>query len=114
MKSIIRLFLLGILLFLPQTCAAEWEMDFQIDRELGVLTSRWRIPLTRLQTRFDAPREVRPGLPPYDQQVMGAQNYPPVVRPRQPVAPQESVVDSGRAQTPAQPVNPNQPNNPNQ
>jgi hypothetical protein len=57
-------------------CAADWELDLRIDRELGIFDQSWCVPLTRLRTRFDLPAAVRPGPPPYPQQVNGAQQFP--------------------------------------
>lgn len=69
------LLVLMILLF-SAPCAADWQLDLRIDRELGIFDQSWRVPLTRLRTRFDLPAAVRPSPPPYPQQVNGAQQFP--------------------------------------
>lgn len=69
-------FALLLILAFAAPCAADWQLDLRIDRELGIFDQAWRVPLTRLSTRFDLPAVVRPGLPPYAQQVNGAQQFP--------------------------------------
>ena len=55
---------------------ASYLRDQKIDQEMKLLDKPWeRITLVNIYSRFDLPLEVRPGFPPYDQEVERAQDF---------------------------------------
>jgi hypothetical protein len=58
----------AVVLAMPFSSRADWRFDVRIDREMGILDRPWEPPLAGLRTRFELPKTVKPGLPPYDQQ----------------------------------------------
>jgi len=52
-----------------------YQEDEAIDEQLGLLDMGWKLDLVNIRMRLDQPLEVRPGFPPYDEQVQEAQNF---------------------------------------
>ncbi|MGH7197459.1 MAG: hypothetical protein ACREH5_01800 [Candidatus Omnitrophota bacterium] len=50
--------------------------DQRIDEGLGLLGRPWDLDLVNVNSRLDQLLQVRPGFPPYDQQVEHAQRLP--------------------------------------
>lgn len=55
---------------------ASYGDDQRIDEGLGLLDRPWDLNLVNVNSRLDQLLQVRPGFPPYDQQVEHAQRVP--------------------------------------
>ena len=56
--------------------ATSYEQDQKIDQEMGVWDKLWKpLNLVNIFSRRDEPAQVKPGFPPYDQQVERAQDF---------------------------------------
>lgn len=56
--------------------ALSYMEDQRIDEGLGLLDRPWDLDLVNVNSRLDQLLQVRPGFPPYDQQVEHAQRVP--------------------------------------
>lgn len=56
--------------------ALSYMEDQRIDEGLGLLDRPWDLNLVNVNSRLDQLLQVRPGFPPYDQQVERAQQVP--------------------------------------
>ena len=51
----------------------DWQKDFQIDKDLGLIDKTWDIPLAKVKKQKDLTEKIKKRLPPYSQQPQKAQ-----------------------------------------
>lgn len=59
-----------------ESLSASYIEDQKIDESLGLLGRPWDLDLVNVNSRLDQLLQVRPGFPPFDQQVERAQAVP--------------------------------------